>query len=173
MSNEQKMVSVPRELAVSLADDWGSPLVTSRSRMRAILEQPVEQHQGEPVKLPSCNAKSGMSHDWDQGYADGWNACLGEIAKLGPLYAHAAPAAAGEVERLRKELKIALSDIKVEQRVSNNLRQRKAELEALLREVVGTCSLVAENEPTGETVDLHDRIEASLSASAEPSAPIS
>ena len=50
----------------------------------------VEQYPGEPVVLPACKAKLSMGHDWDQGYADGWRACLDEIAKLGPLYTHAA-----------------------------------------------------------------------------------
>lgn len=49
----------------------------------------AEQHQGEPVALPSCKAKLSMSHDWDQGHSDGWKDCLEEISKLGPLYTHA------------------------------------------------------------------------------------
>lgn len=67
-------------------------------RLRAQLAKPVEQHQGEPVTLPACITKLSMSHDWDQGYADGWKGCLEEAAKLGPLYIHTG---AGEVERLR------------------------------------------------------------------------
>ncbi|GGU79477.1 hypothetical protein GCM10009504_40470 [Pseudomonas laurentiana] len=51
--------------------------------------KPAEQHQGEPVALPSCKAKLSMSHDWDQGHSDGWKDCLEEISKLGPLYTHA------------------------------------------------------------------------------------
>lgn len=57
-----------------------------------------EQHQGEPVVLPArCVSKLFSAH-----YVRGWNACLDEIAKLGPLYTHADP---GEVERLRAALK--------------------------------------------------------------------
>jgi hypothetical protein len=83
------------------------------------LTSEVEQHPGEPAVLPACKAKLSMGHDWDQGYADGWRACLDEIAKLGPLYTHADP---GEVERQRsradtnalnhKHAKNALGDIK-------------------------------------------------------------
>ncbi|WP_085678233.1 MULTISPECIES: hypothetical protein [unclassified Pseudomonas] len=63
---------------------------------------PAEQHQGEPVKLPAYKLASEYnSHDWDEGYRDGWGACRDEIAKLGPLYTHADP---GEIERLRTEL---------------------------------------------------------------------
>ncbi|WP_256825363.1 Lar family restriction alleviation protein [Pseudomonas juntendi] len=45
------------------------------------------QHQGEPVALPGrkrdSNEDSDVLTDCHNG---GWNACLGEIAKLGPLY---------------------------------------------------------------------------------------
>lgn len=48
---------------------------------------PAEQHQGEPVTLP---ARKDPTQGWavPGGVAkdDGWNACLDEIAKLGPLY---------------------------------------------------------------------------------------
>ncbi|MBC3485719.1 hypothetical protein HU750_08545 [Pseudomonas sp. SWRI50] len=64
----------------------------------------VEQYPGEPVALPACKAKLSAGHDWDQGYTDGWRACLDEIAKIGPLYTHADP---GEVGRLKKELLVA------------------------------------------------------------------
>lgn len=47
---------------------------------------PTEQHHGEPVTLPVCKAKLTMSHDWDQGYSEGWSDYHAEIAKLGPLY---------------------------------------------------------------------------------------
>ncbi|WP_252361436.1 hypothetical protein [Pseudomonas asiatica] len=46
---------------------------------------PAEEHQGEPVALPAMkNANSG--HDTEDSYGDGWDDCLREIAKLGPLY---------------------------------------------------------------------------------------
>ncbi|MBT9234253.1 hypothetical protein KKQ11_00255 [Pseudomonas sp. MG-2] len=91
--------------------DWS--YFAGRPHIRALA--PAEQHQGEPVALPSCNAKLSDSHDWDQGYRGGWRACLDEIAKLGPLYTHADPGEANkwrneahrfnlEVERLRVEL---------------------------------------------------------------------
>ncbi|MCE1009292.1 hypothetical protein [Pseudomonas monteilii] len=59
---------------------------------------PAEEHQGEPVALPDrkLHVHQGLSHT--DAKADGWNACLDEITKLGPLYTHADP---GEVERLR------------------------------------------------------------------------
>jgi len=95
-----------------------------RHDLLSIIQAMAEQHQGEPVVLPACKSKLSMSHDWDTGHLDGWNACLDEIAKLGPLYAHAEPAEferapecfcvehglhieslKGEVERLRAALK--------------------------------------------------------------------
>lgn len=62
-----------------------------------VLSRPADQHQGEPVALPERESVSGRLPGHE---AIGWNACIDEIAKLGPLYAHADP---GEVERLRTE----------------------------------------------------------------------
>ncbi|WP_455887087.1 hypothetical protein [Pseudomonas rustica] len=104
-SSNTVMISVPRELAdriqrrLDLAASAFKAAKHERDQFRAILDQPTDQHQGEPVALPACKSKLSMSHDWDQGYAAGWSACLDEIAKLGPLYTHADPA---EVERLRE-----------------------------------------------------------------------
>ena len=57
----------------------------------------AEQHQGEPVALPA--RKQPVRADYSQDIlAEGWNACLNEIAKMGPLYTRADPV---EVERLR------------------------------------------------------------------------
>ncbi len=46
----------------------------------------AHQLQRRPVTLPAYEAKLSSSHDWDQGYFDGWKACLEEVTKLGPLY---------------------------------------------------------------------------------------
>lgn len=59
---------------------------------------PAEQHQDEPVAMPMRRSWSGIAGWKDQAEIKGWNACLDEIAKLGPLYTHADP---GEVEALR------------------------------------------------------------------------
>lgn len=82
--------------SVYVRDGW----LRAADELRALLAQSAEQHQGEPVVLPA--RKHGIHADYSQNpLADGWNACLDEIAKLGPLYTHADP---GEVERLRAEL---------------------------------------------------------------------
>ncbi|TFF38125.1 hypothetical protein [Pseudomonas sp. RIT623] len=133
----------------------------------ALLAQPAEQHQGEPVALPSCTARLSESHDWDQGYRGGWRACLDEIAKLGPLYTHADP---GEVERLRSCLDAwmnvaarRLADWK--QAVEANERQhaKLAERDALLTKMK---ALFRADDP----FDLYDAVCAVLPASAEPRA---
>lgn len=55
--------------------------------------QPAEQRQGEPVALPD---RKEVVEEWATPggpyRAEGWNACLDEVAKLGPLYTHPAPA---------------------------------------------------------------------------------
>lgn len=58
------------------------------------LAQPAEQHQGDPVALPErkrdSNEESDVLIDCRN---EGWNACLDEIAKLGPLYSRPAQSA--------------------------------------------------------------------------------
>lgn len=64
----------------------------------------TEQQQGEPVALPE---RKGTHLHYDTlmpTFSKGWNACLDEIAKLGPLYTHAD---LGEVERLTEQLEVA------------------------------------------------------------------
>lgn len=93
-----------------------------------------------------------------------------------PVYTHADP---GEVERLRKELEIALSDIKVEQRVSRNLRQHKTDyMEAAEESRKALLAKLAEQESLlrdcfksmlkgGYAKPLRERIKVALAATAE------
>lgn len=85
-------------------DGW----LRAADELRALLSQPAEQHQGEPVALPAYKeiviGRNSEADTWSRG----WNACLDEIAKLGPLYTHADP---GEVERLRDLLSEVLSEV--------------------------------------------------------------
>lgn len=84
MSNTE-MVSVPRELAARIARSGCWP--NDAEELRALLAQPAEQHQGEPVALPERKQIAGPPQPYTQrGHSIGWNACLDEIAKLGPLY---------------------------------------------------------------------------------------
>jgi hypothetical protein len=102
--------------------------------------KPAEQHQGEPVALPARVQRGGNDHC--DGLAVGWNACLDEIAKLGPLYTHADPA---EVERLRSENEALACNLRGKHELTgatyqhlvqerDTLRAQLAERNALLRE---------------------------------------
>jgi hypothetical protein len=47
----------------------------------------IEQHQGDPVALPARKPGPTETSDvFSDAEGQGWNACLDEIAKLGPLY---------------------------------------------------------------------------------------
>lgn len=144
------------------------------------------QHQGEPVTLPE---RKDPTQQWHivggVAKAEGWNACLDEIAKLGPLYTHADP---GEVERLRAQLAElealhggelglpkegwpAYHKRKMEslRDLTTGFYERKlAERDELLRE-----SLCHAQRLEPMSVSCFNRIDAALSASAEPSAPAS
>ncbi|OAK63103.1 hypothetical protein A3K88_02925 [Pseudomonas putida] len=71
-----------KEEAETDAAATGLPIVGLGPMTRAA---PAEQPQGEPVPLPA----NMHPHDFDnlpEAHCNGWNACLDEIAKLGPLY---------------------------------------------------------------------------------------
>lgn len=91
-SSNTEMVSVPRHTLENVLNDGSckaevhAAFIRARHDIERLLTQPAEQHQGDPVALPSCKARLSESHDWDHGYRGGWRACLDEIAKLGPLY---------------------------------------------------------------------------------------
>lgn len=94
-SSNPEMVSVPREWAKHYADLLEERCGYEKAeQVTAFLAQPA-QHQGEPVALPA--RKHPVRADYSQDIlAEGWNACLNEIAKMGPLYTRADP---GEVVR--------------------------------------------------------------------------
>jgi len=74
--------------------EWGG----DRKRISELLAPLLSSlHQGEPVALPERKTEDApgwrlhdgsWNHDYDSeaGHAEGWNACLDEIAKLGPLF---------------------------------------------------------------------------------------
>lgn len=94
-SSNTEMVSVPREWAQHYADLLEDRCGYEKAeQVTAFLAQPA-QHHGEPVALPA--RKHPVRADYSQDIlAEGWNACLNEIAKMGPLYPRADP---GEVVR--------------------------------------------------------------------------
>lgn len=72
--------------------------------------------------------------------ADGWNACLDEIAKLGPLFTHADP---GEVELLRAQLAKADNMLKIREEQNEEFGKlieeqhaKLAERDALLQDLL-------------------------------------
>ena len=122
--------------------------------------KPAEQHQGEPVVLPARKREF-----TDSGTALlqnlSWNACLDEIAKLGPLYTHADP---GEVGRLRGIIRMHEKTVQEQADHLAYMRAQLAERDALLREWLEL------HRRQQQPVTLHERTEAALSASAEPTA---
>lgn len=60
-----------------------------RAGYQAALE--AQQGQGEPLALPKRKGAHLRYDTLMPTFSKGWNACLDEIAKLGPLYTHPAP----------------------------------------------------------------------------------
>jgi len=159
-SSNTEMVSVPRETieqAEKLLQEDNR--CTMAREFRIILAQPAEQHHGEPVLLPERMAESvGF-------YPTGWNACLDEIAKLGPLYTHADP---GEAERLRGIIRMHEKTVREQTDHLAYMRAQLAERDALLHSL--DC---AWNSHDGKErfVKLMRKVE-TLAASAEPCAAV-
>lgn len=87
--SKNDMVMVTRELLeryVSSVEGHGYRF-DGDTEIRALLDHPAEQHQGEPVALPArLPMRSPEDRNLPRGHAGGWNACLDEIANLGTLY---------------------------------------------------------------------------------------
>lgn len=142
---------------------------------------PAEEHQGEPVALPE---RKDPTQQWHivggVAKAEGWNACLDEIAKLGPLYLHADP---GEVERLRENhRKHAARLIDERGQLRAQLVERDALLESaaegasILRSLIENIEAKGNYSPESTASFLQQALHCvspalSPSASAEPSAP--
>ena len=126
------------------------------------------QHQGEPVALPARKQWNGLLATADNLRGEGWNGCLDEIAKLGPLYTHPVPANPGEVERLRTELqKEVFRRQSDESAYSTVVKQNDT-----LRDQLAEARRILETLTSGRgmsRLDI-DQFLSALSASAEPSA---
>ena len=178
MNNEQ-MVSVPRAEIEAAAERFArAQIFDFSSKLHALLAQPAAQCQGEPVAwiVTDMNGDSYFAYDK-------------QTPSDKPLYTHAD---AGEVERLRElsVTKIMLGIVpgadgmghevyaKSVQDVVNELgqmddriellRAQLAEAHALLRVLKNDC----EKDPMYVGPSWIKRIDAALSASAEPSAPV-
>lgn len=160
MSNTE-FVMVPRDVLHDSVNGYEHEQGRARNKLRSLLEQPAQHRQGEPVALPErismTKLPTEQSSRYHIGERHGWNACLDEIAKLGPLYTHADP---GEVEQGYSHEVVQALQTKLD-----TLRAQLAERDALLREWLEL------HRRQQQPVTLHERTEAALSASAEPSAP--
>lgn len=91
-SSNTEMVSAkvcgytPGQSQVELRLDQDRPLPAWLELGESITIRPAEQHQGEPVALPARKPWHGLLATADNLRGEGWNACLEEVAKLGPLY---------------------------------------------------------------------------------------
>lgn len=84
--SKNDMVMVPRELAETFDRSASPPPTWAVEKLRAILDAPTDHH-AEPVALPARKRSDPFAYDQGgNARADGWNACLDEIARLGPLY---------------------------------------------------------------------------------------
>lgn len=141
-----------------------------------LLARPAEQHQGEPVALPARKSYEESFSVHGQGQAMGWNACLDEIAKLGPLYTHADP---GEVERLRADVETMRRKNNEYWHETETLRAQLAERDALISELEedrlrmqeGLKDVIDWIGCSQSTGALRTIAEKALSASAGPSVP--
>lgn len=82
---------MPRLDCLVVESDWPEYEPTWAAIEARVTGKPAEKNLGEPVELPNrkLHVHQGLSHT--DAKVDGWNACLDEIAELGPLYSHPAP----------------------------------------------------------------------------------
>lgn len=152
-SSNTEMVSVPRELTESIVRMLqGSGGWKTAEQLSAILAQPAEQHQGEPVAYQK-------PEDYWSGFGHVDRSCHIELRKMvdhlerlldevpeGPLYTHADP---GEVERLRENHRKHAARL-IDER--GRLRAQLAERDALLRKALASCdeaTAAFEDDPNG------------------------
>lgn len=172
MKNE--FVMVPRELLKRAADrlsDMG----------RAPISEPMfklmnEQHQGEPAALPARKTVTTGLLSESNTHNQGWNACLDEIARLGPIYTRADH---GEVERLRADVETMRRKNNEYWHETETLRAQLAERDALISELEedrlrmqeGLKDVIDWIGCSQSTGALRTIAEKALSASSEPSVP--
>ena len=196
--SKNDMVMVPRDLLERV--DFGKDTkvaLAALPELRAILGEPAEQHQGEPVALPEryVHEHHGCFLSERQ---HGWNACLDEIAKLGPLYSRpvqgepvgyvcgsALDAAlngriGAESIAIRKEPSLYINKPLYAHADQSEIRTTRQALESLKSEANDLRTQLAEAHELLREVHvgmwpsnpLTIKIGSHLSASAEPSAPV-
>lgn len=88
--SKNDMVMVRQRLTEIAHRDSAVSVTVRADDLRAIL---AEQHQGKPVALPERKTVTAGLLSESNTHNQGWNACLDEIAKLGPLYSRPAQSA--------------------------------------------------------------------------------
>lgn len=87
---KDEFVMVRRNVLVDACSFDDGTRLSAQHAIEALLAQPAEQHQGEPVALPERKPWNGLLATADNLRGEGWNACLDEIAKLGTLFSRPA-----------------------------------------------------------------------------------
>lgn len=174
--SKNDMVMVPRTSLEDVLSIDVARTTAALDSFRAALNQPAQQHQREPVTLPVRKHETGdVEYDERNGAAiDAWNACLDEIAKLGPLYGRPVQAAMWQ-----KAFNVAIQerdtlrgDVETMRRKNNEnwheseaMRAQLVEAHGLLREWAEMFVGGIKTSPLGR---LETRTVQHLSASAEP-----
>ncbi|WP_157766874.1 hypothetical protein [Pseudomonas mosselii] len=173
-SSNTEMVSVPRDKLQAWQERFSkAQIFRESSEVQALLAQTAEQHQGEPVALPERKGTHLRYDTLMPTFSKGWNACLDEIAKLGPLYTNADPnvrwkAVADEQMLVIAGLRQHKTDyMEAAEETRKALRSQLAERDALIREAIPMLL----DDATGNPDVPLEKLRRLLSASAEPSAP--
>ncbi|MCE1114157.1 MULTISPECIES: hypothetical protein [Pseudomonas] len=91
MNNTNQMLCVPRELLEQALDAAAAVgMQDVADELDRILTPTAKQHGVGPVALPARMPTGNITephHPWAPGVREGWNKCLDEVAKLGPLFA--------------------------------------------------------------------------------------
>lgn len=124
---------------------------------------PTEQHQGEPVALPERKGTHLRYDTLMPTFSKGWNACLDEIAKLGPLYTRADP---GELDWRA----VAAERLELVRRWRDRWAGQENKAYDLERKLAERDALLEEAWTHDISTPLKRRIKAALSDSTEPEA---
>ncbi|MEX5587107.1 hypothetical protein [Pseudomonas urmiensis] len=170
-SSNTEMVSVPREQLQAWQERFSKAQIFKEStEVQSVLDQPAEQHQGEPVGEVIAFSPGLHEIAWAKG-------CMPALGSK--LYTHSEPPEVasikadrdafaqnaidlrGEVERLREEIQSLRKALPNSTTELVDLRAQLAEGNVLLREAV----------KTPWTHDVRGKILAYLSANAAPIAP--
>jgi len=157
---------------VGVAQDEGEEQ-PGRDKAVELWNSRAEQGQGEPVALPARwtrqNFPAYMSDDAAMARVETWNACLDEIAKLGPLYTHADP---GEVEPWKQFGKDACEAMEDRKKEVYALRAENEAFDAGMRNLACQLSAGGYNAETLTAAQLVEKVQWGVTNLAEGHARI-